>query len=404
MRPTFLLFVGLTLLTLADAAQAKCDAAAGFSRFRQVRDHRAEAEALIDRHRRQRHRLDMMHAEHGRVPSFHASLDFDLLTQSLGGFQLCTPDGNRRSASIDRFDVGLSLAVEVPRHELELRVFTQSKRTRLVYDLPAPEPDFGEFRDPPTPIVAAGTNRQVVGGVLRVTRWFELGVTWFGSGSGRRVDRRDPDSADAPVPVVMGDLDTEFWALALGVPALRLQVEMLIDPASGDVIDTGLRMRDVELEVAKLSGGVRWDDIDETLRIGAHARRLLGAFQVGVELQTNEIVLRSARAGLDLHWAGGVSTSDLNPGDPNLLVFGYLGAQAVGTTYDSAATRAVVGQDERLHGGEIGLEAGAGMPPLGITFGLLARLSYNRPGLLDAMPMMANRFEGMVGITTRVGY
>ncbi|MCB9526074.1 MAG: hypothetical protein H6702_22245 [Myxococcales bacterium] len=405
MRLPICLCVCLASPLLATAANARCDAIPAYMTFRQTRDHQAEGEAQLDRHRRIREHLDLMHATHGRVPPFHISFDTDTSLRSVAGFQICTPDGVTRTASITQYNIGLSVGAEVPRYDLELRGLYQLKQTDLSYTFPTVASDSGEA---PADRTLTGNSREVAGLVLRATRWFEVGALWVGPAGAGLWDRGF--DTPAPVPMVVTRTDAAFWALSLGVPALSLQGDLLLNPDSGDVVDARLRVREVDLQVAALSGGVRWDDVDETLRVGARARRVLGLLQAGVEFQTGDVGVRSARAGLDLTWRGGLSDHDLFPEletPPTLLAYGFAGLELVGTTYDSVGTRAATGRDARLHGAELAFEVGGGVPNialLGPTFVITGKLAYNRPDLLDAMPSMANRFEATIGVATRNGF
>lgn len=397
----------LAIIALASRAQAQpCRSSAGseLDGVRLARDTRVEIEQTLLRSKRQLQERDRLATEHAEPFSFHAGFDVDLRGRNFYGFTVCDRDGYRRSALVSRSDTTVSAGFDIPKWDLSLRVFTRSERLTLqANQLRDPEAEPNAAAPPPRTV--AGSTRSAYGGTLQVTEWVELSGAWLTAESAMTLHDRDSDISPIPAP----NVETSYLMLGAGIPRFGLIGDLLVDPATGDISDARLRLRDAPVWITKLDLDVGWRAPKDEFYTRINMHRLFDVIGAGVDVVPFKPELRSAWTGVGHHWGWGIGGRDVFPdADPVsasfLLLWGFVDASVAATTYRSDATVAYLDEDARLAGVDARLEAGIGIPFIGgMSVGLSLEGGVNRPQTLEAMPFMANRFEIVGGFTVRVG-
>ncbi|MCB9527473.1 MAG: hypothetical protein H6701_03595 [Myxococcales bacterium] len=339
----------------------------------------------------------------GEVIGFHAGLDIDAVIRNHPDLSICALDGTRRNASVTRYDINLIGGWQLPRLDLSVRAFARLEQLSLYYDLPrAP----GMLDAPPSD-VAASTARNVYGVSLRITEWSEVTWAWLGAErpNGFLLARKlDGDGTVAEVPAT--DLAQDYILIGLGVPVLDVAGDLMIDPTDGTLANARLRVREAPLGESRFDVGVGWRTPEDQFYLSGDIWGLFGFLGAGLDIVPWEAELRSGWLGVGRRWlwsAGHGLVDESFASTPGLFAFAYLDTSLKASTYTSPATRAFTAAD-RLYGGELRVEAGTGLPPLGgFAIGLNFEVRRNWPQTLDAMPFLADRFEVVVGVTGRVG-
>lgn len=394
----------IALTSVVEAQPCRDSGAPALDGVRLARDTRVEIEQTLQRANRQLLARDALAAKHAEPFSFHAGFDLDTRMHTLFGFTVCDRAGRRRGAFVSRNDRTGIVGFQVPKWDLSLRIFARSEDLSLSFDRPQDHAaDPGAPHPPPGTIAKSG--RSAYGGTVQVTEWVELSGAWLTAERAKTLTDTDPDVAAIPVT----NLQTSYLMLGAGIPRLNIVGDLLIDPATGDISDARLRLRDAPVWITRLDVNLGWRAPRDEFYTSVDMHRLFGVIDAGVDVVPFNPELRSARAGVGHQWGWGVGVRDMFPdADPVsagfLLMWGFVDASLAATTYRSDATVAYIGDDARLAGVDLRLEAGIGIPMVaGMAVGLSFEGAINRPQTLDAMPFMANRPEIVAGFTVRLG-
>lgn len=397
-----LLLLALTT-PAAHAATCRDDAPSVFQGVRLARDTQIEVDRMLRAQAARMRQRDLAGEREGEMPGFHAGLDIDAAFRNHPGLSICAPDGTRRSASVTRYDINLVGGWTLPRLGLSVRAFARLEQLSLFYDLPRA----AGMLDAPASDVAASTARNVYGIAVQVTEWAEATLAWLGAERPNGFLLAEKRSGDGTVPAVpVTDLARDYVLVGLGVPRLNVAGDLIVDPTAGTVANARLRLHDAPQSDRPFDVGVGWRAPEDQFYLSGDVWGLFGLLGGGLDVVPGDLELRSAWVGVARRWLWSAGYQDVDEraaaGPPGLFAFGYLDASLNASTFSSAAVRDDTGG--RVFGGDLHLEAGAGLPWLGgVAFGLTAEVGRNQARTLNAMPFLADRFEVVVGVTGRVG-
>lgn len=404
-RPLIALAVQFCALSVAQAQPCRGTAAGAFDDVRLARDTRIEIEQVSQRADRQLQVHDALSEAHGHPGGVHVGLDVDARVRGFSGLTLCAADGTQRAASIDRYDITVMLAAMIPQWQLSLRMFARSESLSVFTRLPRTPSEDGGPSTPGEASVKAQTQRSAFGGTAQFTDWFEVSGAWL---TAERAGASDGTDDVPALPVTA--LATPRLLLGAGLPRINVVGDVLIDPATGDIADARVRLRDAPIWMSRLDVNLGWRAPQDEFYVSADVHRLFGVFGAGVDVVPGDLQLRSAWAGVGHQWRGGISSNSpmlypegMSPPDPEhgiLIVWGYLDASLAATTYHNPTLLPDAGGAHQP-GVDLRIEAGGGMPFF--TFGLTLEVGVNRPRTLDALPAMAGLPELVMGVVGRMG-